>query len=800
MVAKVVSKNEISINDVFYPTDGPIRRVLQSQVPRITIGDPISADEPRASRVSQRNVLGGIGKERGLDSSSSDRVWWSELNLDHANHMLLPAKDNSTANSATGAGPGVIGELDDAIYADFNGSIEEYNNSANSWTAREVITSGGAATNVVTLNLDGTVYIVFCNGTKVNHSANGTAFTEVSQAWKYMAAWNQRLYGIKDDGTLGYTEDLSTFTDLAQLPVPDSYISKLIVYDLANGGDALYAVTKVGLFSYDSLNDRWIKTSAEWAYHPTGGQASVVHQGSLYMSVGLTIYKYTITGGGASLTTMGPNQDDGLPTEYLGEITTLATGPGETGELLASVAVPVPGITSAQNAGAGTNRASGTRLWRNPENIAGAGFSTCFSLTTGQTTQYLQADQFGHAIPAAAVPVGIAVSITRQAYGFVGSPSVGTVQDLDLKLLDEDGAAHGSNLAATSQTWFSSPNLLFGSFETVTYGGPDTKWGLAFSNDAGGAAITPTILNDADQGVELQARNNGSGPKTDALAVESITQTVYFTTTGHAVMLGHNGLGWQVRRKGAVTDAAIVSIHTSYQYSKYRVWYLRSGEQKAHYMAAQVTAGNPSQITTYEYDITTADHITTWFDADDVKNAKVARSLYIQTSHLNANVTVTCYYAVDYSEAWTAFGSPLASDAVHNLPFPDPTVSTKQKGQVFDSIRFKFVCVSNDDLISPDINAVEFRFRTKIPPTYGYQVRIPFSSEAVVLKGYKGKTARELMENLIAVVENNEMVEVVWRPNAAGSEFDVVDVTNLDMAEETGETYRGVATVSIASL
>ena len=255
-----------------------------------------------------------------------------------------------------------------------------------------------------------------------------------------------------------------------------------------------------------------------------------------------------------------------------------------------------------------------------------------------------------------------------------------------------------------------------------------------------------------------------------------------------------------MRRKGGATDAAIVNIHTSYQYSKYRVWYLRLGEQKAHYMAAQVTAGNPEQITTYEYDIATAEHITTWFDADDVKNSKIARSLYVQTSNLNANVKVTCYYATNYSATWNALGASLTSDAVHNLPFPAPAVTTKQLGAAFDSIRFKFELVSNNDFTSPDINAIELRFRAKVPPTYGYQVRIPFSSEAMVLKGYKNNTVRELMANLIAVTEGAAMVEFVWKPNDNALEFDVVDVTNLDMAEETGQTYRGVSTVSLASL
>ena len=133
-VAEVVTKNEVMLGGTRFPTDGPPRRVLVSlKAPRISIGSEQTNEESRASQATITSALGGIGRERGMDSTNIDQVFWSTCNIEFDRHLTLPRLAFQTAVIKSGvvADIGFVAEYSgtDKMYADFGLDIYEYNNT-----------------------------------------------------------------------------------------------------------------------------------------------------------------------------------------------------------------------------------------------------------------------------------------------------------------------------------------------------------------------------------------------------------------------------------------------------------------------------------------------------------------------------------------------------------------------------------------------------------------------------------------------------------------------------------------------
>ena len=81
-MASVIGQNEILLNSKRYRIAGPVRKTLVSiAAPRFTIGDTQRGADPRASILTQNDLRGGIGWNRGLDPGSVDRAWWTDCQI-----------------------------------------------------------------------------------------------------------------------------------------------------------------------------------------------------------------------------------------------------------------------------------------------------------------------------------------------------------------------------------------------------------------------------------------------------------------------------------------------------------------------------------------------------------------------------------------------------------------------------------------------------------------------------------------------------------------------------------------------
>ena len=364
MAASVVEANEIILNGVYFPLTKPVQSVLASIYPsKVVIGDTSKDSQLYSSIVSWSDWRGGIGKERMAGAADVNRAWYSSLQLRYNNHLVLPGLANATAAASHGlSGPVItaINELGDDIYAVWSAEggdskVHKYVEASDSWG-----TAVATITDLVTDSLSftdagGTTYLVLAHhdssGSGYTFTTNGTTWNTDTKDTKYLASWDDRLWGLDHTGQLWYTYTLSddgsgnstaSEVDDCKLPVPDGYVTGLFVARNAAGVPILYAATIDGLFAHDAENSRFVKTQMTFPTHPDNGRSTITWRDSVYIPSGLGIYKYINGSNSAVIAPVGPDRDDGLPSGYRGTVQMLR---GTHNELLAGVDATTAPVT-----------------------------------------------------------------------------------------------------------------------------------------------------------------------------------------------------------------------------------------------------------------------------------------------------------------------------------------------------------------------------------------------------------------------------------------------------------------------
>ena len=352
MASKVVEANEIYLNGTYYPLTRPVQSVLASLYPaKVVIGDTTRDSQTRASVISWSDWRGGIGVERIQGAADVDRAWHSTCNLRHRHHLVLPALSTATTskdpddNDLNGAIT-FIQDLGTVLYAGWGIAPYYYSEGNDRWTR---VTNSSSAysfpsipTDSITVRMGGTDYIVVAHTGGYSYFSSATTVTDKTTDAKYLAFWDDRLWGIDSTGQLWYTLTIAgTPVNDAKLPVQNGFVTDLFVGRDAAGEHILYAATKEGLFAHDSANARFVPTEFELPFHEFNGVGSIRWRDSIYVPSGLGIYKYINGSNNAVITVMGPDRDDGLPATYRGTIKDLA---GSHTELIAAIdATTAPG-------------------------------------------------------------------------------------------------------------------------------------------------------------------------------------------------------------------------------------------------------------------------------------------------------------------------------------------------------------------------------------------------------------------------------------------------------------------------
>ena len=325
MANKVIKKNEIYLNGQYYPIAQPVKQVLASIYPaKVTIGDTTRDSQARTSIISWSDFRGGIGVERMEGSKDVDRSWFSTCSLRYKRHLVLPSKTSSVSNSdATGESLDVLQEFNGALYGIWsNQKVYKYESGSDSFGSA-LDTLPAVATDALEVRMGGTLYLVIATGGGYTYTSNGTDFTDDTRDVKFLAFWDEKLWGIDNTGQLWYATSIGTEALDAKLPLPDGYITDLFVARNASGDPILYAMTKEGLYAHDFANARWVETQLALPFHNENGKGSTRWRDSVYIPAGLGIYKYINGSNSAVVSVVGPDKDHGLPSDYRGNIAKL---------------------------------------------------------------------------------------------------------------------------------------------------------------------------------------------------------------------------------------------------------------------------------------------------------------------------------------------------------------------------------------------------------------------------------------------------------------------------------------------
>jgi len=215
-----------------------------------------------------------------------------------------------------------------------------YANASDSWGS--ALSTAGITDEVtdslVFTNASGTSYLVFAhydsNGSGYSYSTNGTSWTTDAKDTQFLTVWDDRLWGISYEGQLWSAATVGTEYDDAVLPLPNGSVTALFIARNAMGVPIIYAATTEGLFAHNADNAMWEATQVAFPVHPDNGKGSVRWRDSVYLPSGNGIYKYINGSNAAVVTVIGPDRDDGLPSNKRGTIRMMA---GSHNELLVGV-------------------------------------------------------------------------------------------------------------------------------------------------------------------------------------------------------------------------------------------------------------------------------------------------------------------------------------------------------------------------------------------------------------------------------------------------------------------------------
>ena len=361
MANKVIEDNEIYLGGTYYPLNRPVQSVLASIYPaKVTIGDTTRDSNLRSSIIAWSDWRGGIGVERMQGPSDADRAWYSTCNLRHRHHLVLPALSTATTaqlpdSTAISGAITFIQDLGTVLYAGYLRVPYYYSEDNDSWTQVTHSSSGytllGDPTDTLTARINHSSdgmgdYLVVAYESGYAYWKSATTVANTVKDTKFITFWDDRLWGIDNDGQLWYAMTIDgTPKNDAKLPVQSGYVTDLFVGRDATGEQIIYAATKTGLYAHDFANQRWVETQFQLPFHNFNGVGSVRWRDSIYTPSGLGIYKYINGSNNAVITVMGPDRDDGIPATYRGTIKQLV---GTHTELIAAIdATTAPGAQAA---------------------------------------------------------------------------------------------------------------------------------------------------------------------------------------------------------------------------------------------------------------------------------------------------------------------------------------------------------------------------------------------------------------------------------------------------------------------
>jgi hypothetical protein len=310
-------------------TAGPVRVTNISVAPNpVVTGDTDKQGTTQVmSQFAQSNYIGGSGRYRGNNRTDSGRCWTSELDDAYLDLLTLPPK-----SIFVGRPSGVTSVCDLTFsfrgvqYFVFSNILYSLSSDLSAFT--DVM--GGSFPTFPAVPTDAIVYkntLFIAAGTETHIFTDVLVHTVSTQDSKYLTLWDNKLWAIHQT-TNGWvivqTADGTTWTPGALIPY-DADVTDLCTFRDTGGSSVITAITRNGLYLYDANTPRWYLSEVQWPPLQDGDEAksAMFRDGKLYVNIGNISMVSIQPGNPFTITPMGLDQDDGVPSDETGRINAL---------------------------------------------------------------------------------------------------------------------------------------------------------------------------------------------------------------------------------------------------------------------------------------------------------------------------------------------------------------------------------------------------------------------------------------------------------------------------------------------
>ena len=323
-MANISNANEISLFGNRYPIEGKVKPTLASVWPeKMVTGDYTKDSGTIYSSWVMADHRGGIGVKEMREREDPNRYWWGTLNTDFKGHLVLAG--NVAVNSATPSPEvmAIVGFLN-VVYVAHAAKMYTVNSAG----TRTDISKTLIRSPYDAIKHNGKIYFS-CKSDFERMDSSGTwqkgSDLGSAQTCMHFTEWDSKLMTIDDDGDLYWTVDEGvTWTANAKSKLDTGEHTSLFVGPNASGESIVYMGTKRGLYALDFDHGNWIETNLPVPYHPHAGKGATTWRSIIYFPAGLGVYAYDPQQG--VITGVGLDRDDGVPSEYRGNIVKLIAG------------------------------------------------------------------------------------------------------------------------------------------------------------------------------------------------------------------------------------------------------------------------------------------------------------------------------------------------------------------------------------------------------------------------------------------------------------------------------------------
>jgi hypothetical protein len=730
---EITRPDEIVLNGQPYRITGEVVRRLVTRPRKFTIGDTLWNDDQFLSTMSISDQRNGIGVEEYLKAEHQTRCWWSTLDLTHTSHAVpQPLAVKITQ-------PGAHDALTaPTCWCAFNSKLY----IANGHLLMK-LEAGGAHFDLVNDCHDditdifvapGNILVVLTAAELFYFHTDETEHSWVTALYKGIT-WNDKSFAITTTGAL-YEIVVTTETATLKGTLLDGLaVNSLFLYHDSTGAQIIYAATAEHLWAHDYANTRFIETNLKYAKQSTAGMGAVDWNTDAYVSMGLHVKRYTV-GGGATSVPVGLDLDDGIPSEYQGEIVKFIDG---TDCIYALVDSTKAGATYYSWIGRFDGYgwqviwdALNTQAWIAPP------------AATDTDTSSLWANEHN-------IWDGDTTSIASSEAVAAGA------EQADWLIIDFTGTASDG-----VRVWIDSGVITLGlATQQIDI---DVYYGGAYNH-----------LYDGDV---QQGWNDFLLASVQTISKLRIKFTNTYTAADPYFRI-HELMVHQAFVNLAMTSGIVSDVVAR------RLWF--NAGTDVYYIPLQKYNLMPKKNAAYTY-AANGVHITPWYNFDSFVQTKYIDVLNAFCSDLTDNETIIIKYRLnhtynDVNSGWVTLATLIASDnGASSWPFASSV------GLTCNAIQFRFdLTRGTTTTLAPDLKAYGVSYQRQLNKKYSYQVRITGKDQRY--------TPQEIWAALNTAVATRTKMTLYYRNTAK-----YVQAYDFTGSEPTGDNYDGIYTLLLVEV